>query len=212
MSQKSNTPKFIMRNNEGEIYPYFIANSTIAKRLSGLSQIMHDLEQAKELMILINHVENGDIKNSLWLSAVVTYAKCFVSASNGRGIKLEDKHVKKFNTESLEYHKELMELRHSYFAHAGDSESIRARIGIILSPTYKGKKVLWANSIMLKQQSITNEDISLFCSQCDGIYKIVEDIANQTHEKVLEEYRNMDIDNLYEKANEKSSFDNLFDF
>ena len=210
MAQEKDVPKFIMRNDEGEICPYFIADSPIAKRLSGLSQIMHDLSQARELMTLIDRVDNDEIKYSLWLSSVVTYAKCFVSANNGRGIKLEEEHVNKFNPESLNYHKELIELRHSYFAHAGDSESIRARIGIILSPIHREKEVLWANYIMLKQQIITNENVKLFCFLCEGIYEVVEDISNKTHEKLLEEYRKMDVDLLYKKAMDKTPFDKLF--
>jgi hypothetical protein len=209
MSEEKEVPKIIIRNDEGDICPYFIADSPIVKRLSGLTQIMHDLLQAKELMTLIDQVDNDEIKYSLWLSSVVTYAKCFTSANNGRGIKLEEEHVNRFNPESLNYHKGLIELRHSYFAHAGDSESIRARIGIILSPIHKDKKVLWANHIMLKQRTITDENVKLFCFLCDGIYKVVEEISNKTHEKVLDEYRKMDVDLLYEKANNKTPFDKL---
>ena len=210
MPQEKNIPKFIMRNDEGEICPYFIADSHTAKRLSGLSQIMHDLSQAKELMTLIDRVGNDEIKYSLWMSSVVTYAKCFISANNGRGIKLEEKHINKFNPESLNYHKGLIELRHSYFAHAGNSESIRARIGIILSPIHKDKEVLGANYFMLKQQIITDENIKLFCCLCDGVYKVVEEMSNKTHKKLIEEYRKMDVGLLYEKANDKTAFDKLF--
>lgn len=209
MTQEPEVPKFIMRNDEGEICPYFIADSPIAKRLSGLAQIMHDLSHAKELMTLIEQVDNDDIKYSLWLSSVVTYAKCFVSA-DGRGVKLEEQHISKFNPEALSYHQQLIDLRNSYFAHAGDSESIRARIGIILAPLSKDKKVLWANYIMLKQQSITTENAKMFCVLCDGIYKIVEEMSAKTHEKVLSEYTKMDVDILYEKANNKTPFDKLF--
>jgi len=80
MTQGKDVPKFIMRDDDGQICPYFIADSPIATRLSGLTQIMHDLTQAKELMTLVNNVDNDEVKYSLWLSAVVTYAKCFASA------------------------------------------------------------------------------------------------------------------------------------
>lgn len=203
-------PRFIMRNDEGEICPYFIASSPIAKRLSGLTQIMHDLKEAKDLMSLVEKVDNEELKYSLWLSAVMTYAKCFAS-TKGRRIKLEETHVVKFNPTSLNYHKGLIELRNTYFAHAGESERVRARIGIILSPEHKGKKVLWANHIMLKQQMITSEDVNLFCILCDGLYNVVEKTSEKVHEKVLEEYKAMNIDSLYEKAKEKTSFDKLFE-
>lgn len=108
-NKEKEAPKFIMRNEEGEICPYFIADSPIAKKLSGLSQIMHDLMHAKELMILISNVNNDNIKYSLWLSSVVTYAKCFVSAE-GRRIKLEEEQVRKFNPDALNFHKELIDL------------------------------------------------------------------------------------------------------
>jgi hypothetical protein len=43
----------------------------------------------------------------------------------------------------------------------------------------------------------------------DGTYKVVEDISNKTHEKVLDEYRKMKNDLLYKKANDKLTFDKL---
>jgi len=123
---------------------------------------------------------------------------------------LEEEHVNKFNSESLNFHREVIEMRNSYFAHAGISDSIKARIGIILSPEEKGKKVLWANYIMLKQQTITEENVILFCKLCDGIHDVVSDMSDKVHEKVVEEYSKMDIDLLYAKAKEKTPFDKIF--
>ena len=192
-------PKLIIRNGEGKRCPYFFADSPIARRLSGLSQIMHDLEHAKELMNLIDTIESSEIGYSLWMAAIVTYGKCFASAK-GRRIKLEIEHVRKFNPDAVNYHNALIELRNEYFAHAGSNDYELSNVGIILAPEEDGREVLWANHVTVKKSSISQEERILFCGLCDGLFNVVEEIVEEVHERVLHEYREMDIDELYERA------------
>lgn len=191
--------KIIIKNKDGKQCPYFFADTPLSKRLSGLSQIMHDLNHAKELMTLADRVEDSNIAYSLWMSAIVTYGKCFASAE-GRRVKLEREHVKRFNSEAIDYHDALIAQRNEYFAHAGENAYETANVGVILAPEDEGREVLWVNHLMVKKSSISSDEIGMFNALCEGLYDIVEKIGEEVHKRVLNEYRAMNIDELYQKA------------
>ena len=196
-------PKLVIKTKQGKLCPYFFADTPLSKRLSGLTQIMHDLAQAKELMSLVTQVKDDEIGYSLWMAAIVTYGKCFASAK-GRRIKLENEHVQRFNWDALNYHNDLIALRNEYFAHAGNNDYESALVGIILSPEDEGREVLWANHVMVKKNSISPEEVNSFCTLCDGLFGVVESIAEEVHSKVLDEYKEKDIDDLYERARNRT--------
>lgn len=194
--------KIIIKDKDGKVCPYLFADTPLAKRLSGLTQIMHDLDHAKELMSLTDTVDNSEIAYSLWMSSVITYGKCFASA-DGRKSKLEREHVKRFNPEAIDYHNALIAQRNEYFAHAGQNDYENSNVGVILAPEEDGRKVLWVNHLMVKKSNISSDEIKIFNALCDGLFDVVEKTAEDIHARVLNEYREMDIDELYKKAQEK---------
>lgn len=195
--------KFTVRDKDGNKCPLLFADTQLARRLSGLTQIMDDLKHAKELAGLISSVEIGELQYSLWMSAVVTYGKCFANAS-GRKIKLEELHVSEACVDALSFHRDLLSLRNEFFAHAGDNDYEISNVGIILSPQIGVKEVIGVNHINVKKRSVTEEFIVPFCHLCDELYKIVEQLGEKVHEKVFEEYKNMDIEELYAKATKQT--------
>ena len=88
-SNDKNEPTIRFKDKKGIEHPFFVADSPLAKRLSGLTQVMHDLNHAHELMAMIKNIENSEIAYSLWMSAITTYGKCF-AAAKGRKIKIEE--------------------------------------------------------------------------------------------------------------------------
>lgn len=60
-------------------------------------------------------------RQSIFVNIVMKYAKCFDSRSDRRSIKLDDNFLKGFDKKELEAHKELIELRNQFIAHAGNS-------------------------------------------------------------------------------------------
>lgn len=64
-----------------------------------------------------------------WFSSVITYGKCFASAS-GRGVKLtKKKYVGPLGQPYLDCHEKLIDDRHQYVAHAGESLNETGRLG-----------------------------------------------------------------------------------
>ena len=101
--------------------PLIEIEATIRNKYIGYLQIFQDLEFIKECLIYLNNnFEKEDInflKESVWISLIINYAKCFVHAQ-GRKIKLEPNVIFK-NKDLLEIHNEIMDLRHQYIAHSG---------------------------------------------------------------------------------------------
>ncbi|MCC5902736.1 MAG: hypothetical protein JJT87_12530 [Halomonas sp.] len=190
--------KFTWKDKNGVAHPHFVADTALAKRLSGLTQIMDDLKYGHELMAMVNDTANTDVAYSLWMSAIVTYGKCFATAK-GRRIKIESNHVLKADSEALDFHQSILDMRNEYFAHAGINDYERASTVVILSPTEMGKSVVAVNHLKAQHTKPSQEFCVSFCHLCRKLYDVVESIGEEVHRKVLDEYRSMNIDTLYEK-------------
>lgn len=196
--------KFIIRDPDGNELPSLLAETPLAKGLSGLVQVMDDLQHAKRLAGIISSVEIDDIKYSLWMSAIVTYGKCFARAK-GRKTKLEEHHVSKIGASEFTFHKELISLRNEFFAHAGINNNEHSSIVIILSSAASDtKEVVGLKHINVKQRSISNEFADNFCKLCTDLYQEVEQRADKSRNKIFKEYQSMDVANLYEQTDEQT--------
>ncbi len=75
----------------------------------------------------------SDLLKSLYISSIVTYGKCFVQAQ-GRRVKLECKDVFSDNDNFEKQHLEIMEQRHQYIAHAGNTNHEHSKAVLIITP------------------------------------------------------------------------------
>lgn len=192
------SPSIRFKDKSGVDHPYIIADSPLAKRLSGLSQIMHDLNHAHELAAMVKSVNSDDVAYSLWMSAIVTYGKCFATAK-GRKSKLEESHVKSIGEEEVEFHRSILAMRNEYFAHAGVNEYEKATTLVILNPESQEKGVAAVNHFNVKHTKPSEDFCIYFCHLCRELFDVVESIGDGVHQRVLEEYRSMDIEELYRK-------------
>jgi hypothetical protein len=197
-SSDNSKPVFKFKNADGIEHPYFVADSALAKRLSGLTQIMHDLKHAHELMAMIKGVENAEIAYSLWMSAVVTYGKCF-SAAKGRKSKIEEVHVRNVDEDAVDFHNSILSMRNEYFAHAGENEYEKASTIVILKPKSLGEGVAAVNHFSAKHSGPSEDFCIYFCHLCRKLHDVIESIGEDVHQRVLEEYRAINIEELYAK-------------
>ncbi|WP_422102208.1 hypothetical protein [Vreelandella sp.] len=198
-SNDEKRPVLRFKDKGGVEHPYVIADSPLAKRLSGLTQIMDDLKHAHELMAMIKNIENSEVAYSLWMSAIVTYGKCFATAK-GRKSKIEEDHVRRVGGDAIAFHNSLLSMRNEYFAHAGVNEYEKASTVIILRPESLGKRVEAVNHFNVKHSKPSEEFCIYFCHLCRKLYDVVESIGEDVHQRVLEEYQAMNVDELYEKT------------
>lgn len=167
-------------------------NTPITKQLSAYLLIQKDINDVLSFIEEFSNIKNlpnqPTIAKSLDRSIVITYAKCFVSASKGRGTVLDP--AKVFNNkDDKDIHDEIMKMRHQYVAHAGDSKYENSRFILCFPPNKKTKKGLniytpVAFSDLYNATSAPNtEIIKEYKSIANIVYKHVEDKISTLRKK-----------------------------
>lgn len=110
----------ILTTHEGKICPYTIATGKFTRVVTAYHSIQNDLLETQSMINYLkdNPVIPGVVKASMFKAFIIQYAKCFTK-SKGRVAKLEADSVFDSQPDLLEIHKEVMEMRHNYIAHAG---------------------------------------------------------------------------------------------
>ena len=96
------------------------------------------------------------IKSSLTFSIISLYGKCFTDATQSKAPKLEAKEIFKNKEEMRETHEYLMELRHHFISHRGESDG-EVEAAYILVPKSEGDPQIRFHR--LKQISFNNEQL-----------------------------------------------------
>lgn len=99
-----------------------------SRKFIGYCGMREDLNLCKEYIHLLKKKPNVTTSTALTTSLIALYGRCFTDATNHKFPKLELSIFEK-NEEYLKVHEYLMELRHTFIAHRGESES---EIGIAL--------------------------------------------------------------------------------
>ncbi len=188
---------------DGEVCPYIEMSGKITKQHVGYEQIKNDL---KICIDLVSYLKNSDeknplLRNAIWESVIVKYGRCFVSAAEGRGIKIEDGEVFKSAEGNIsEIHTHLMNERNNFAAHSGDSTSDVVSSRLALMPPKIGKELVMIYSsrdfVTSPQGSVIQEIQDLFSYVIDHVDKKLDKIFI----KLKSEYDSQNIDMLYEEA------------
>jgi len=107
-------------------FPFIEIEPKFKSQFLGYIQIFYDLQFVNKCLVYLSQIYNISeldfIKQTVWESFIIKYAKCFTKAE-GRKVKLEAKDLFKNNSVQMEIHHELMELRHQHIAHGGNSKN-----------------------------------------------------------------------------------------
>lgn len=119
----------------------------ITKQINAYTLIEKDLRDSLSFLVEIEEFSKqeksnnkGIILKALTRAIAITYGKCFTVAG-GRKIKLDENIVSEKNRQA---HKDIMEMRHQYVAHAGVTEHESCKCVLLLPPAikfYKGQTV-----------------------------------------------------------------------
>lgn len=94
----------------------------------GYCGMREDVKYCKNYILELKKKPNAIVSSALITSLIALYGRCFTDATNHKFPKLEPSVFDK-NEDYLKLHEYLMELRHTFIAHRGESES---EIGIAL--------------------------------------------------------------------------------
>ncbi len=120
---------------EGKICPYVVANGKFTRVVTAYHSIQSDL---LEVQSMINYLKDnpfipGVVKASMFKAFIIQYAKCFTKPL-GRVAKLEADSVFDSQQDLLEIHKDVMEMRNNYIAHAGSGKYDHGAMVLYLNP------------------------------------------------------------------------------
>lgn len=138
-----------------------VVNSHLARHLCALQSMCHELNELHEDLLytwnqwmsskqqshpFVNAYERTNplhiLLRNVYISALVSYSKCFTGSDNGRKYRLQDKQIKKYySEEEFAIHQNILRLRNDWVAHGGASENEDAHVLLIQHP-YKNQPFL----------------------------------------------------------------------
>ena len=184
---------------DGKQLPFLIVDSPIAKRCLALARIENELMQAVLLAKMIDSPQQGHVSLAFWHAAVMSYARCFSNAW-GRGTTLEREHVDQAGSAFLAIHDDIMDLRNQYVAHAGNHTQEIDRIAVSLKRPPEPKAVNNTFYFLISQMGPKSENRNSFVDLCSALILVVTNIRIRAENRLLDDYRTKDLDELYQNA------------
>lgn len=181
---------------DGHVCPQISATSKLGERCSGLMEIEADLLLVNTLIAAAQSSTDAVVNYGLWMSAVVSYGRCFASADRRR-TRLDVEHVIKVHPDAVPFHRRLVNLRNEYFAHAGECGEGLHLANIVLSPESLGQEVVSVNYLQVLRASASEDDTPRLRALCEGLLGVVKEMRQAAEGRLLQEYRKKPIEDLY---------------
>jgi len=147
----------LARDKYGDNNMLFVVPKYAAKSFHSYCSMKEDLQLMKKYLDLLE--SNGltdEIKSSLMYSTIALYGKCFTDASKAKAPKLEAKKLSLSTQETLT-HEYLMELRHRFIAHRGETDSEIESAFFLINNVGTNTELRF---MRIKQVSFTEKQIS----------------------------------------------------
>jgi hypothetical protein len=162
--------------------PHFISKSFVT-----YCAMNEDLKLILEYIEFLKQKPEGVIKSSLTYSIISIYGKCFTDASKSSYPKLEPKDIFK-KDENFETHNYMMEIRHQFIAHRGDTE-FEVGISYMLLPkneTIDKSQIIFSQLKIVAFSDIDLNRIEKLVKFLLEILKIkIEKSAQKVHDSIL---------------------------
>lgn len=192
-------------------YFVFAIPGFLTKKFIAYCAMKRDLELVtKYIALLKNNTNNMTVKSSLTFSLISLYGKCFTDASKNKYPKLEPKNLFKNQEDYLRIHKFLMDLRHQFISHRGETES-EIGIAFMLMPK-KGDNRSQIRYSQFKQFSFNQSKLSEIKILIEFIISKLDDKIKKSGQKIYdgffklytpEQIKSMMMNNIKDNVSEK---------
>jgi hypothetical protein len=166
-------------------YFIFAVPQFLSKRFVTYCSIREDLLLINSYIERLQDKNDGVITSSLTYSLISLYGKCFTDASKNKAPKLEATDLFKDRQDLISTHEYLMDLRHNFIAHRGETAS---EVGIANIYLPKGEGKIEVGFRQLKQLSIETERLQEISKLINFMIQVVETKIDKTGQKVHEAY------------------------
>jgi hypothetical protein len=181
---------------------YKIAKGPKFKQAAAYAAMKRDLNDCKESLKLLKGYPKIDktIHSALIFSTIIKYARCYTSASQGRGVSLQQSNVFKGpNSHLKDFHNRTMKIRHSYLAHAGESDYESGEITLLLNPDVNNKQVEYRR---FSSYSLNDdiEKIDKHIAIVEASIQYVDEQIKKITPTIKAEVNSMSINDIYKDA------------
>lgn len=182
--------------------PIAKVNSPEAQKLADLAAIIQDFRTIMQICSRLKNLLDENSKDhilieSLWVSALIKYARCFTS---GKRFGLSKDIYQNLQGEPLKAHQFYIDLRNKHIAHSVNPFE-QMEVGFVLSSINESEKKIVGVSTLAMRHIVSDKE---GVHQLGLLSKIAHDkiclLAKNTEEKVLEEGKRIPIDELYKIA------------
>ena len=167
-----------------------ILPSFISKKLASWILIREDLLFAKSCSTELLTAKGKDdadrnttIEASLWYSLIITYGKCFTENQSGRS-RLEEGDCFNNQENFKQIHENIMDLRHGFIAHRGDTENEQAIVYMKIPKTEPIAERVEYKISSAKSFSPSVDKIHEYIILFDFLLNIVQDKIQKQADKI----------------------------
>ena len=191
MEKKTERLIHLMKNAQNEYaekYLIFPIPHILSKKFVAYCAMKEDLELLLEYIALLRKEESHILKSSLTYSLISLYGKCFTDGSQHSNSKLEPSHLfKEDDTENQEVHTYLMNLRHQFIAHRGETDS-EIGIAFMIIPKEGSIDDNQIRFTQLKQNSFSPERLDLIEKTINHIIESLKESIEKNGQKLYENF------------------------
>lgn len=189
-------------NEKSKELPIAKAKSSEAQRLADLAAIIQDFKSIMQACsrlknLLEENSQDNLLIESLWVSALIKYARCFAT---GKRFGLSKNIFQNLHGESLKAHQFYIDLRNKHIAHSVNPYE-QMEVGFVLSSVAEQEKKIIGVSTLTMRHIVSDKK---GVQQLGMLSKIAHDkicsMAKVVEQKVLEEGKKMPINELYKIA------------
>jgi hypothetical protein len=158
-------------NQDSQARPLFSLKFKQAEELADATSVLLDLRLAASaldrLIELLKESSDDDlVKGSLWMTAVVSYARCFIG---GRRPPVGESAFEGFHESALGFHRHILALRDKHAAHSVNSFE-QVVVGAVVSEEEAGiKRVIGTGVLAVKHVMFDDQGISDFRHLVGGL-------------------------------------------
>jgi len=146
------------KRNFSKDYHLMLIPQIFSKRFIAYTSMKKDLERNLEYITLLRQRPGELIESALTYALISLYGKCFTDASKSGYPKLNPKEIFEEGSELEETHNVLMDLRHQFIAHRGDTES-EVGIAFTIVPKTDDSLAQQIRFQQVKRSSFSNLDL-----------------------------------------------------
>ena len=156
----------------------------LSKKFTTFCAIRDDLNLIKNYASKLPTERDNTICSALTFSMISLYGKCFTDATSSKSPKLEPNEIFKGEPKFQTIHDKLLNLRHNFIAHRGESEGeVKAAFMLIPKVDNGGVEIKYKG---LKQISFSKQELSEIEDLIDFILKKLQPKIDKSARKVKE--------------------------